>query len=189
MRKLGSFTLWILCKVTKRLSLFCSLTLEQSWDFAPLLGDCLVPPQSVAISVSKVFAALLSASFQLPARLNGSELIAFRELAPSDLIELEVESPVWSARHLLTERVTRPELPQVSCHREDYSLSKLTLCCPFLPSCYLWEGKKAAGDGADYYEFLFALLCSQTTNVFISCSCPSCFFWSCMINDESIEIL
>ena len=59
-----------------------------------LEGDCPVPAQSVAISVSKVFAALLGASFQLPARLNGSELIAFRELAPSDLIELEVESPV-----------------------------------------------------------------------------------------------
>ena len=58
-----------------------------------MLGDCLVPAQSVAISVSKVFAALLGASIQ-PARLNGSELIAFRELAPSDLIELEVESPV-----------------------------------------------------------------------------------------------
>ena len=180
MRKIGSFTLWILWKVTERLSLFCSLTLEQSWDFAPLLGDCLVPAQSVAISVSKVFAALLSASFQLPARLNGSELIAFRELAPSDLIELEVESPVWSARHLLTELVTRPELPQVSCHRDDYSLSKLTLCCPFLPSCYLWEGKKAAGDGTDYYEFLFALLCSQTTNVLRS----SCLFLSCMINNN-----
>ena len=64
MRKIGSFTLWILWKVTERLSLFCSLTLEQSWDFAPLLGDCLVPAQSVAISVSKVFAALLGASFQ-----------------------------------------------------------------------------------------------------------------------------
>ena len=120
----------------------------------------------------------------LPARLNGSELIAFRELAPSDLIELEVESPVWSARHLLTELVTRPELPHVSCHREDYSLSKLTLCCPFLPSCYLWEGKKAAGDGADYYEFLFALLCSQTTNVLRS----SCLFSSCMINNNKNKI-
>ena len=139
-------------------------------------------PSACAISRNICFQSVrcLTRCFQ-PARLNGSELIAFRELALSDLIELEVESPVWSARHLLTELVTRPELPQVSCHRDDYSLSKLTLCCPFLPSCYLWEGKKAAGDGADYYEFLFALLCSQTTNVLRS----SCLFSSCMINDNN----